>query len=108
MEKGTMMKTFRLVVMVLILAPVGFAQVTSGNATPAQLKIGWAEAAVRAHGDHCQPYNDLAVAYSRRAREPGDDSNYGQAELALQKSFQITPDNLEGQKARLLIRLGHG
>jgi tetratricopeptide (TPR) repeat protein len=108
MEKGTMMKTFCLVVMVLILSPVGFAQVTSGNATPAQLKIAWAEAAIRTHGDHCQPYNDLAVAYVRRARETGDDSNYGQAELALRKSFQITPDNLEGQKARLMILLGRG
>jgi tetratricopeptide (TPR) repeat protein len=108
MEKGTMMKTFCLVVMVLILAPVDFAQVTSGNATPAQLKIAWAEAAIRAHGDHCQPYNDLAVGYVRRARETGDDSNYGQAELALKKSFQITPDNLEGQKARLMILLGRG
>jgi tetratricopeptide (TPR) repeat protein len=102
------MTTFRLLVMVLILARVDLAQATSGNATPAQLKIAWAEAAIRAHGDHCQPYNDLAVAYVRRARETGDASNYGQAELAIKKSFQITPDNLEGQKARLMILLGRG
>jgi Tfp pilus assembly protein PilF len=107
-EKGTMMKTLRLVVMALVMVPVDFAQVTSGDATPAQQKIAWAEAAIRTHGDHCQPYNDLAVAYVRRARETGDDSNYSQAELALKKSFQITPDNLEGQKARLMILLGRG
>src|SRR5260370_19038018 len=108
MEKGTMLKTFCLVVMTPVLVPVDFAQVTSGDATPAQLKIAWAEAAIRAYGDHCQPYNDLAVGYVRRARETGDDSNYGQAELALRKSFPITPDNLEGQKARLMILLGRG
>ncbi len=92
--------------MVLILAPIDFAQVASNNSTPAQLKVAWAEAAIRAHGDHCQPYNDLAVAYVRRARETGDDSYYSQVELALKKSFQIMPDNLEGQKARLMILLG--
>jgi len=102
------MKTFYLVVMVLVLAPVDFAQGTSGGATPAQLKIAWAEAAIKAHGDHCQPYNDLAVGYLRRARETGDHSNYGQAEQALKKSFQIAPDNLEGQKARLMILLERG
>src|SRR5260370_31436044 len=106
MEKGTMMKTFRLAVMVLILAPVGFAQVTSGDATPAQLKIAWAEAAIGAYGDHCQPYNDLAVADVRRARETGDDSNYGQAERALRKSFPTTTASLHGQKARLRLLLG--
>lgn len=106
--RGTMIKTFCLGVLVLILVPVDFAQSASVTSTPAQLKIAWAQAAIKSHADHCQPYNDLAVAYVRRARETGDDSNYGLAELALEKSFQITPDNLEGQKARLMILLGRG
>lgn len=103
-----MTKKFCVGILVLTLVPVDFAQGVSGSTTPAQMKIAWAQAAIKAHADHSQPYNDLAVAYVHRARETGDDSNYGLADLALEKSFQITPDNLEGQKARLMILLGRG
>jgi tetratricopeptide (TPR) repeat protein len=41
-----------------------------------------------------------------RVRETADPGNYVQAERFIQKSFQIAPDNLEGQKARLMILLG--
>ena len=102
------MKTFGLAVLSLLVAPIVCAQVPLNTATPAQQKIAWAEAAIKAHPDHSQPYNDLAVAYVRRARETADPGYYDQAETALQKSFQITPDNLEGQKARLMILLGRG
>jgi len=64
--------------------------------------------AIKAHPDHSQPYNDLAVAYVQRVRETADPSYYVQAETFVQKSLQITPDNLEGQKARLMILLGRG
>jgi tetratricopeptide (TPR) repeat protein len=103
-----MTKTLCVGILVLTLVPLDFAQGASGSATPAQMKVAWAQAAIRAHGDHCQPYNDLAVAYVHRARETGDDGNYVLADLALEKSFQIAPDNLEGQKARLMILLGRG
>src|SRR4029077_2792709 len=73
---------------------------------PAQQKISWAEAAIKAHPDHSQPYNDLAVAYVQRVRETSDSSYYVQAETILQKSFQIAPANLEGQKAAVMILLG--
>ena len=102
------MKTFGLAVLSLLVAPIVCAQVPPNTATPAQQKIAWAEAAIKAHPDHSQPYNDLAVAYVQRVRETADPSYYDQAETLLQKSFQITPDNLEGQKARLMILLGRG
>jgi tetratricopeptide (TPR) repeat protein len=102
------MKTFGLAVLSLLVAPIVCAQVPRNIATPAQQKISWAEAAIKAHPDHGQPYNDLAVAYVQRVRETADPSYYVQAETSLQKSFQITPDNLEGQKARLMILLGRG
>ena len=102
------MKTFGLAVLSLLVAPIVCAQVTRNFATPAQQKISWAEAAIKAHPDRSQPYNDLAFAYAQRVRETADSAYYVQAETALQKSFQITPDNLEGQKARLMILLGRG
>jgi tetratricopeptide (TPR) repeat protein len=100
------MKTLGLAVLSLLVAPIVCAQVPPNMATPAQQKISWAEAAIKAHPDHSQPYNDLAVAYVQRVRETADPGYYVQAETVLQKSFQITPDNLEGQKARLMILLG--
>ena len=99
------MKTFGLAVLTLFVAPVVCAQVPPNSPTPAQQKISWAEAAIKAHPDHSQPYNDLAVAYVQRIRETADPSYYVQAETILQKSFQITPDNLEGQKARVMMLL---
>jgi tetratricopeptide (TPR) repeat protein len=102
------MKAFHLAVLSLFVASIVWAQAPRNAATPAQQKISWAEAAIKAHPDKSQPYNDLALAYVQRVRETADPSYYLQAEATLQKSFQITPDNLEGQKARLMISLGRG
>ena len=102
------MKAFHLAVLSLFVASIVCAQAPRDAATPAQQKISWAEAAIKAHPDKSQPYNDLALAYVQRVRESADPSYYLQAEAALRKSFQITPDNLEGQKARLMISLGRG
>jgi tetratricopeptide (TPR) repeat protein len=102
------MKTYDLAVLSLLTAPIVCAQMPHNAATPAQQKVAWAEAAIKAHPDHSQPYNDLAFAYVQRVRETADPDYYVQAQASLQKSFQITPDNLEGQKARLMIWLGRG
>jgi tetratricopeptide (TPR) repeat protein len=106
MEKK--MKTLGWSVLPLLVAPIVCAQAPRNTATPAQQKISWAEDSIKARPDHSQPYNDLAVAYVQRVRETADTGYYDQAETVLQKSFQITPDNLEGQKARLMILLGRG
>jgi tetratricopeptide (TPR) repeat protein len=102
------MKIFGLIVLSCLAASVVCGQTSPNAVTPAQHKIAWAESGIKAHGDHSQPYNDLAVAYVQRVRETADPSYYTQAETALQRSFQITPDNLEGEKARLMILLGRG
>jgi tetratricopeptide (TPR) repeat protein len=102
------MKTFGLIALSLLFASEVYAQTAPNASTPAQQKIAWAEAGVKAHPDHSQPYNDLAVAYVQRVRETADLSYYTQAEITLQKSFQIAPGNLEGEKAQLMILLGRG
>ena len=102
------MKTYGFAVFSLFVVSIACAQAPGNTVTPAEQRISWAEAAIKAHPDRSQPYNELAVAYAQRVRETGDPGYYVQAETALQKSFQITPANLEGQKARLMILLGRG
>jgi tetratricopeptide (TPR) repeat protein len=97
-----------LITLLFLLAPIVHGQAGPNVATSAQQKIAWAQAAIKAHPDSSQPYNDLAVACARRVRETADDSYYDQAQAALQKSFQMGADNLEGQKAQLMILLGRG
>ena len=97
---------FILGVLTIFFAHAVHAQTQAGTLTPAQQKIAWAQAGIKEDPGHTQPYNDLAVAYVRRVRETGDVSYYEQAEVAAQKSLQMSPDNLEGQKARILILIG--
>lgn len=74
--------------------------------TPAQQHIARAEKRVRNRPGSTPGYNDLAIAFARRARETGDPSFYTKARQALSKSFQIAPDNFEGRKARTWVLLG--
>ena len=53
-----------------------------------------------------EAYNALALALSRRARETSDVSYYTQAEQALQKSFAISPGNLDGARIHVWLLLG--
>jgi tetratricopeptide (TPR) repeat protein len=94
-----------LLLAVLILPSPGHGQM-AGSLTPAEHKISWAQAEIKADRDRAQPYNDLAVAFVYRARETADASYYDQAEAALQPSFTKAPDNLEGKKAQVMIMLG--
>jgi tetratricopeptide (TPR) repeat protein len=102
------MKNFGFAVLSLFMVPMIHAQAPLKTATPAQQKIAWAEAAIKAHPDRSQPYNDLAVGCVSRVRETADTSYYDQAEAALRKSLELTPGNLEGQKAQVMILLGRG
>ena len=63
------MKAFHLAVLSVFVASIVCAQASRDAATPAQQKISWAEAAIKAHPDKSQPYNDLALAYVQRVRE---------------------------------------
>jgi predicted Zn-dependent protease len=71
--------------------------------TPAEQKLAWAQAEVKAHPDQPQPYNDLAAAYIARARETGDPGCYDQAEAALQPALGKDPHNIEALKAETMI-----
>lgn len=100
------MKSVRLAILATFLAPMLYGQAPSNASAPAQQKIAWALAAIKNNPDRGQPYNELALGYIRRVRETGDTGYYDQAEAALQKSLQISPDNFEAQKTRVMIMLG--
>jgi tetratricopeptide (TPR) repeat protein len=102
------MKKIILTIPVLLLAALARGQAFSHGLTPAQQQIAWAESAISADAGRAQPYNDLAVACVRRARETGDSSYLDQADTALQASTKRAPDNIESQKAHAMILLGRG
>ena len=100
------MKSFHLAILVALLAPAAYSQSPLSVSTPAQQAVTWAEAAIKENPDRSQSYNDLALAYIRRVRETSDTSYYEQAQAALQKSLQMSPENFEARKAEVMILLG--
>jgi tetratricopeptide (TPR) repeat protein len=100
------MKSFSVAMLaVLAVLPV-YGQSSPAIMTPAQQRISWAQAAIQENPERSQPYNDLAMAYVRRARETADTNCYDQAETALQKSLQISPENLEAQRTEAAVLIG--
>jgi tetratricopeptide (TPR) repeat protein len=105
------MKNIGLVVGVLIPAMLGLLQPGHGQATrssptPAEQKISWAQAEIKAGPKRAQSYNDLAVGYVSRARESGDARYYDQAAAVLKISATTDPDNFEMQKTQVRLLLG--
>src|SRR5277367_2622286 len=99
------MKKILLTASAILLALFAHGQSPSRGLTPAQQQIAWSQSAIQAHPDKAQPYNDLAVAYIRRARETGDSDYLNQAEAALKESTKRVPGNFEGEKAHAMILL---
>jgi tetratricopeptide (TPR) repeat protein len=75
-------------------------------ATPAEKAIVQAMANIDKQPNHAPYYNNLAMAYARRARETSDTAFYSKAEQTLTKSFAIEPDNFEGLKTQAWLQLG--
>jgi tetratricopeptide (TPR) repeat protein len=97
--------------LLLVLGTVaGFAQ---GPTAPAEAKLSPAERSmaqarklVEKNPKDFEAYNALALALSRRARETSDIKFYAQAEETLQKSFEVAPDNFDGQRIQVWLLLG--
>jgi tetratricopeptide (TPR) repeat protein len=79
---------------------------TPGAPTPAQRAVESAREAIERSPGDADPYNQLAMAFARRARETADGSKYDEAEAALEKSFELAPENFEGRKIRAWLMLG--
>jgi tetratricopeptide (TPR) repeat protein len=74
--------------------------------TPAEAKIEAAQRAIKTSPDNYTPYNELAFALTRRARETADPKFYERAIAALDTSRKLSPDNFEGEKIRVWALLG--
>jgi tetratricopeptide (TPR) repeat protein len=75
-------------------------------ASPAEQRIAAVRKVIAAHPDQAQPYNDLALALSRRARETGDPAFYDRASEAITSALAIDPRNLDSKKMQVWILLG--
>jgi tetratricopeptide (TPR) repeat protein len=74
--------------------------------TPAEQSIASANREIAKKPMSYFGYNQLAIALSRRARETSDVTFYAQAEDALKKSLEFSPNNLEAEKIRIWLLLG--
>src|SRR6202043_2736448 len=74
-------------------APAAVAQLS-----PAQQSIAESMSAILEKPNQYSSYNLLAAAFLRRARETDNPSFYTQADEAVNKSLQLSPNNFETEK----------
>ena len=95
--------------LILSLSAVAFAQTpvaAKSSLTPAEQSIAAARKEIAKKPAQFSGYNQLAIALSRRARETSDVAYYAQAEDALKKSSELSPNNIEGEKIHVWLLLG--
>jgi tetratricopeptide (TPR) repeat protein len=92
--------------MVAVLWVLAVGVQVSAQPSPAERAIESARTAIDGDADNAELFNQLAMALARRARETADTAKYMEAEEALVRSFELAPDNFEGQKIRAWLMLG--
>jgi tetratricopeptide (TPR) repeat protein len=104
------MRTVTVLLLIVLAAAGPWAESPGGSAektlSPAQQSVAQAEKLIAKNSKDFEAYNALALALSRRARETSDVMFYTQAEQALQKSFEISPGNFDGERIRVWLLLG--
>jgi len=91
----------------IISACTTIAQTQSQNSlSPAEQSMAAARKLIDKNPKNFEAYNALALALSRRARETSDVAYYNQAEDALKKSFEISPNNFDGERTAVWLLLG--
>jgi len=74
--------------------------------SPAERNVAQARKLIGKNPKDFEAYNALALALSRRARETSDVKFYTEAEEALRRSFEISPDNFDGERTHVWLLLG--
>jgi len=98
-----------LVLLATTIANVMAAQTTASTEakpSPAEQSMAQASRLIEKNPKNYEAYNALALSLSRRARETSDVKFYAQAEETLQKSFEISPANFDGERIRVWLLLG--
>ncbi|HEY7097693.1 MAG TPA: hypothetical protein VH437_13285 [Terriglobales bacterium] len=92
--------------LLLISSSLLFAQDTTQTLTPAEQNVAAARKIIEQKPVQYMGYNQLAMALARRARETSDTTYYTQAQEALNKSMDLAPGNVEGEKIHVWLLLG--
>ena len=104
------MKKLAALLITLITTLSAFAQTATPapevKLSPAERGMAQATRLIEKNPKNFEAYNALALALSRRARETSDVKFYTQAEDTLQKSFEISPANFDGERIRVWLLLG--
>jgi len=104
------MRRTAILLFMLLSTVATFAQGSNASAemklSPAEQAIAQATKLMDKNAKDFEAYNALALALSRRARETSDVKFYTQAEEALQKSFELSPDNFDGKRIHVWLLLG--
>src|SRR5215468_4624816 len=104
------MRSITALVLIAVATVSAWAQSPSSssgkNLSPAEQSISQAEKLIAKNSKDFEAFNALALALSRRARETSDVQFYAQAEEALQRSFEISPGNFDGERTHVWLLLG--
>jgi tetratricopeptide (TPR) repeat protein len=100
-----MKTTARLLIIFSAVAALAQNQPTQAL-SPAEQSMAAARRLIEKNPKNFEAYNALALALSRRAREISDVTYYTQAEDALKKSFEISPNNFDGERTAVWLLLG--
>jgi tetratricopeptide (TPR) repeat protein len=102
------MKTLAVLVLALTTATLWQTAASSAQAkpSPAEQSMARATQLIEKNPKNFEAYNALALALSRRARETSDVKFYTEAEDTLKKSFEISPDNFDGERIQVWLLLG--
>ncbi len=77
-----------------------------GQTSPVEQRVAAAQKKVESDSKSWQAYNDLAAALCREGRDNSERAPYEQAQAALDRSFQLSPGNYDGQKQQVAVWLG--
>jgi tetratricopeptide (TPR) repeat protein len=104
------MRMVTVLLLIVLVAAGAWAESPGSSAekplSPAERSVAQAEKLIAKNSNDFEAYNALALALSRRARETSDVTFYTQAEEALQRSFEISPGNLDGERIHVWLLLG--
>jgi len=98
------MSGFLIALCMIVTIPVSWGQ--EAPPSPAEARIAQAQKALAADSRNYMAYNELALAYARRARETSDTRFYQRAEEVLRRSQELKPGNLEARKVSVWVLLG--
>ena len=101
-----MKPTVLLSILFTSVALFGQATAIQSEMSPAERSMAAAHKLIDKNPKNFEAYNALALALSRRARETSDVAFYTQAEEALNKSFEILPNNFDGERTAVWLLLG--